>query len=146
MRWAELILRLLSPNVRGGQMEAPECLFDMNRLFESSVAKIMQRGVRTKGLQVATQERGQFLAQVAPLGQQSMFRLRPDLVVRNSTGVVAVGDTKWSLVTSDARGWLAPDEAHAYQMYAYSSAFPCRDLTSEHTSELQSLMRISYAV
>src|SRR3546814_11654744 len=57
-----------------------------------------------------------------------MFRLRPDLVVRNSTGVVAVGDTKWSLVTSDARGWLAPDEAHAYQMYAYSSAFPCRDL------------------
>src|SRR3546814_11238957 len=72
--------------------------------------------------------RSQFRAQVAPLGQQSMFRLRPDLVVRNSTGVVAVGDTKWSLVTSDARGWLAPDEAHAYQMYAYSSAFPCRDL------------------
>lgn len=128
LRWAELILRLLSPNVRGGGMEAPECLFDMNRLFESSVATILRRRGRATGLRVSTQEGGRFLARVAAAGDNLMFRLRPDLMVRDSNGVVAIGDTKWTRIAVDARGWLAPEESHAYQMHAYSSAFPCRDL------------------
>ena len=109
-------------------MEAPECLFDMNQLFESSVAATLRRRSREKGLQVSTQERGRYLARVVTAGDKWMFRLRPDLVIRDSAGVVAVGDTKWTRVTADARGWLAPQEAHAYQMHAYSSAFPCSHL------------------
>lgn len=128
VRWAELVLRLLSPNVRAGHLDAPECLFDMNRLFESSVSEVLRRKGRGSGLQVSTQERGSFLAQVAEGDRSPMFQLVPDLVVRNAEGVVAVGDTKWSLVTTNARSWLAPDRAHAYQMHAYSSAFPGCDL------------------
>ena len=128
LRWADLILRVLSPNVRSGEMEAPECLFDMNRLFESSVAATLRRGGRGKGLQVSTQERGRFLARLVTPGDKWMFRLRPDLVIRDAAGVVAVGDTKWTRITADAHGWLAPQESHIYQMHAYSSAFPARDL------------------
>lgn len=128
LRWAELILRLLSPNIRGGGMQAPECLFDMNQLFESSVAATLRRRGRAAGLRVSTQENGRFLAQVAAPGDEPMFRLIPDLVIRDADGVVAVGDTKWTRITADARGWLAPQESHAYQMHAYASAFPCNDL------------------
>lgn len=128
IRWAQLILRLLSPNVRAGRTDAPECLIDMNRLFESSVARTLWLGSRRRGLRVATQESGRFLARVAAPGNDPMFRLRPDLVIRDAEGVVAIGDTKWSLLKSDARGWLAPEAAHAYQMHAYASAFPCRDM------------------
>lgn len=128
LRWAELILRVLSPNVRSGGMEAPECLFDMNRLFESSVAATLRREGRATGLRVSPQEGGRFLARVCTPGDERMFRLRPDLVIRDAAGVVALGDTKWTRINGDARGWLAPQESHAYQMHAYSSAFACSDL------------------
>ena len=128
MRWAELILRLLSPSIRAGHSDAPECLFDMNRLFESSVASVLGSHCSRAGLRLSTQENVRFLAKLDSPQGGPMFRLRPDLVLRDATGVIAVADTKWMRIQTDVNGRMIPPETHAYQMHAYSSAYQCRDL------------------
>jgi 5-methylcytosine-specific restriction enzyme subunit McrC len=125
LRWAGWILRLLSPNLRAGGQEAPELLFDMNRLFESAVASVLRRRSRGTPMRVATQETGQHLALLQHTSRQPMFALRPDLVMRDAGVVVAVGDTKWTRVDVNAGAWMVPSEAHAYQMQAYASVYPC---------------------
>ena len=127
IRWAILILRLLSPNLRAGRVEAPELLFDMNRLFESSVATVLKRECRARGLRVSTQESDLHLAATDTKPQGLVFRLRPDLVIRDEARIVAVADTKWTRIWPTPNGLLIPDEAHVYQMNAYASAYSCKD-------------------
>lgn len=124
LRWAGWILRLLSPSVRAGGQQAPELLFDMNRLFESAVASVLRKRSRGTDTRVATQETGGHLAVLQHASSQPMFALRPDLVMRNAGAVVAVGDTKWTRVNVSAGGWMVPSEPHAYQMQAYASVYP----------------------
>lgn len=126
LEWAGMILRLLSPNVRAGLTQAPELLFDMNRLFESAVATVLRRRAGN-GEKVTTQEQGRHLAVLDHPSRKRMFRLRPDLVVRDGAIVIAVGDTKWTRVDPTSSGWLVPRESHVYQMHAYSSVYPCED-------------------
>jgi 5-methylcytosine-specific restriction enzyme subunit McrC len=125
LRWAGWILRLLSPNLRAGAQEAPELLFDMNRLFEAAIASVLRRRSCGTDMRVATQETGRHLAVLQHTSSQPMFALRPDLVMRDAGVVVAVGDTKWTRVDVNAGGWMVPSEAHAYQMQAYASVYPC---------------------
>ena len=127
IRWAGLILRLLSPNLRAGKNEAPELLFDMNRLFEASVASVLTRQCRALGLSVSTQEAEHHLADTYSKHDAPVFRLRPDLVIRKQKQVVAVADTKWTRISPTAKGRLVPEEAHVYQMNAYASAYDCED-------------------
>lgn len=127
IRWASLILRLLSPSLRAGRVDAPELLFDMNRLFETSVATVLKRECRAIGLRVSTQENDLHLADTTTKLQAPVFRLRPDLVIRDEARIVAVADTKWTRISPTANGLLIPDEAHVYQMNAYASAYPCKD-------------------
>lgn len=126
LRWAEWILRLLSPSVRAGANEAPELLFDMNRLFESAVANLLRRRIGNS-MSLETQGAGRHLAQIAHSSQSPAFRLRPDLIIRHGAEVRSVGDTKWSRVDIGGRGWALPKESHAYQMHAYASAYECDD-------------------
>lgn len=127
IRWAGLILRLLSPNLRAGKNEAPELLFDMNRLFEESVKSVLTAECRSLGLTVSAQEHDLHLAHIHSETQIPIFRLRPDLVIREQTRVVAVADTKWTRIWPTAKGRLVPEEAHVYQMNAYASAYDCDD-------------------
>jgi 5-methylcytosine-specific restriction enzyme subunit McrC len=128
LRWAGWILRLLSPNLRAGAEEAPELLFDMNRLFESAVASVLRRRCHGTSMRVVTQETGRHLAVLQNTNGQPMFALRPDLVLRNDGVVVGVGDTKWTRVEVNTCGWMVPSEDHAYQMQAYASVYPCDEL------------------
>ena len=127
IRWAGLILKLLSPNLRAGKDEAPELLFDMNRLFEASVASVLTRECRPLGLKVCAQESGLHLAHTQSEFQTPVFRLRPDLVVRDGTKIIAVADTKWTRILPTTNGKLVPEESHVYQMNAYASAYACDD-------------------
>lgn len=127
MRWASLILKLLSPSIRAGQSEAPELLFDMNRLFEGAVARQLARNCASRGQKVYAQDSELHLAHLDGFAAAPIFRLRPDLVVRDQAHVVAVADTKWTRIKVDTRGRLMPDESHVYQMNAYASAYSCSD-------------------
>lgn len=127
MRWAALILKLLSPNVRAGKSEAPALLFDMNRLFEMAVARQLTRECAGRGRRVSAHDSDLHLSHLDGDAGVPTFRLRPDLVVRDEAQVLAVADTKWTRLKVDARGRLMPEESHVYQMNAYASAYSCSD-------------------
>ncbi len=127
LRWAGWILQLLSPDVRSGANSAPELLFDMNRLFESAVATKLQRRAYSLGLRLHSQHSGRHLAHASAEPRHHFFRLRPDLVLSHDSRILVVADTKWSRLDKDRRGYLVPADAHAYQLNAYASAYPCDD-------------------
>ena len=128
--WARWILALLAPALRAGRSEAPALLFDMNKLFESAVASTLRRQAsRHPGLQVLTQDASYSLATVVAAGRvEPSYALRPDLVVRRGSEVVAIADTKWKLLELDRKGRQVPSEADMYQMTAYATAYRCTEL------------------
>lgn len=128
LHWAGWILRLLSPNLRAGQRKAPELLFDMNRLFEAAVTARLRQRARSRGLQVTAQEHGRHLSAVGSEGGRPVFRLRPDIVVRSESTIVAVADTKWSHLQADPTGLLVPPDVRAYQLNAYAGAYEAEEL------------------
>lgn len=127
MHWAGWILKLLSPNLRAGGREAPELLFDMNRLFESAVATQIRRRSRRFGVSVDVQNHGRHLASFDATPAVPFFGLIPDVVVRDRNEIVSVVDTKWSEIHHDRHGRLVPPDHHVYQLNAYASAFDCEE-------------------
>lgn len=127
LRWATWILRLLSPDVRAGSSQAPELLFDMNKLFEAAVTTKLQRRASTVGLQLLAQHSGRYLAHLEGDCSKRFFRLRPDLVLLAGQTLLAVADTKWSRLEMDRQGRLVPGDSHAYQLHAYVAAYPCEE-------------------
>lgn len=129
LRWAGWILRLLSPGLRAGSSEAPELLFDMNRLFEAAVYGVLRGRATRLGLQLHAQHTGRHLASAFGEPAAGFFHLRPDLVLIEDDTVIAVGDTKWARLEMDSVGRLVPRNEHAYQMNAYAAAYPCEEVT-----------------
>jgi 5-methylcytosine-specific restriction enzyme subunit McrC len=127
--WARWILALLAPSLRGGRHEAPALLFDMNRLFESSVAAVLRRSAARHGLDVIAQDRSRALATIVSGDVvEPGFVLRPDLVIVRQGRVAVVADTKWKLLELDRKGRPDPSEADMYQLHAYASVFQCHEL------------------
>lgn len=88
VQWARWILDLLAPTLRAGQSEAPALLFDMNKLFEQAVAKVVrQRAWNAGALHVEVQDTSQHFGAI--------------LAQAGWTLAVACGRT-WS---SGAMGW-----------------------------------------
>ncbi len=127
LRWAGWILQLLSPDVRSGSSSAPELLFDMNRVFELAVAMRLRRRANSLGLHLHSQHSGRHLAHDTADPHRRFFGLRPDLVLSHRETILAVADTKWSRLGKNARGYLVPPDAHAYQLNAYAAAYPCAE-------------------
>ncbi len=127
IRWARWILRLLSPGIRAGEKDAPELLFDMNRLFESAVATQLRRRIHGSSSRLVAQEAQQYMLRAVDEGDQRHLRLKPDLVLRSQDAVVAVADTKWVSPSIGAKGRVVPPESHVYQMHAYASVYPCQE-------------------
>jgi len=127
--WARWILALLAPALRAGADDAPALLFDMNKLFESSIAGMLRKAAPHPALEVVTQDHSLSLATMLSAGKaEPGFMLRPDLLLRRSGQVVAIADTKWKHLERDRRGRPCPTEADMYQMHAYASAFRCHEL------------------
>lgn len=125
LRWAGWILRLLSPNLRAGGNRASELLFDMNRLFERAVAITLDARARRLGLRIKEQDSERDLAK---WNSHGCFRMRPDIVVSDGLGIVAVADTKWTELALHPSGRLIPEDSHLYQLNAYGSVYPCKEL------------------
>lgn len=130
IEWARWILALLAPSLRAGQNAAPALLFDMNKLFEGAVANHLRRRASwLGGVQIQAQESSRWLTTVVGGGREDRsYVLRPDLIVRRSSQVVAVADTKWKSLEYDRYGRPVPNEADMYQMNAYAAAFRCSEL------------------
>ncbi|GAB3775295.1 hypothetical protein GCM10028796_50950 [Ramlibacter monticola] len=127
--WARWILALLAPALRGGRHEAPALLFDMNKLFESSVAAVLRQAASRHALEVITQDRSQALAMVHSGDViEPGYLLRPDLLLVRAKQVLVVADTKWKRLEFDRKDRPYPAEADMYQLHAYASAYRCREL------------------
>jgi 5-methylcytosine-specific restriction enzyme subunit McrC len=127
--WARWILALLTPSLRGGRHEAPALLFDMNKLFEASVAAVLRRAALRHGMQVVTQDRSRTLASIVSGDVvEPGFVLRPDLLIMSQGHVAVIADTKWKRLELDRKGRPSPSEADMYQLHAYAGAFQCSEL------------------
>ena len=127
MQWVRWIVGDLSPTLRAGDNSAPALLFDMNVLFESSVAWAMRRDLVMRGFDVHEQVRGYHLAHVQGSAHREI-PLCPDVVIKRGGMIAAIADTKWKLVGIDANGYLCPEATDVYQMHAYASATGCERL------------------
>lgn len=124
LRFAQWIIDMLSPALRGGSEEAPAMLFDMNVLFESYVASCLTSQA-PPGIEVLPQHNAMHLARTSG---KSAYRLKPDIVVTRGREVVLVADTKWKLLEEDRFGRIRPTPADMYQMNAYASAYRCHEM------------------
>ncbi len=127
--WARWLLALLAPSLRGGKHDAPALLFDMNRLFESSVAAVLRRSAQRYDLEIVTQDRSRTLVTIVSGNvAEAGYVLRPDLLILRKGSVAVIADTKWKRLERDRKGRVSPSEADMYQLHAYASAFRCREL------------------
>ncbi len=122
LAWARLILEEESPLTGTGRNRAPSLLFPMEAVFEAFVAKHLAKQL-AQGSTLKTQARSFSL--VRHQGQ-SWFRLKPDLLVRESVGDRLVLDTKWKLIDgSRANGTdkYGLSQADFYQLHAYGQSY-----------------------
>lgn len=113
-----LVLYELIPLVSGQTAQAHALLFDMNRVYEAYVARLLRQ--QFPEWRVETQATGRALGQVGGL---SAFSLRPDLLLHRPEGEVIIADTKWKRLSPQEAPTYGVGNADAYQMSAYSQVF-----------------------
>lgn len=122
LAWTRLILDEESPLTGTGSHRAPSLLFPMEAVFEAFVAKHLARQL-ARPLILKTQARSHHLVRHR---EQNWFRLKPDLLIRESGRDALVLDTKWKLLDSlkangtDKYGLLQSD---FYQLQAYGQSY-----------------------
>lgn len=122
LAWARLILDEESPLTGSGRDNAPSLLFPMEAVFEAYVAKHLSRQL-TAPLILKTQARSHHLVRHR---EQSWFRLKPDLLVRNSERDLLVLDTKWKLLDdlrANGTDKYGLSQADFYQLQAYGLSY-----------------------
>jgi len=122
LAWARLILEEESPLTGTGRNCAPSLLFPMEAVFEAFVAKHLAKQL-VQPFILKTQARSFSLVRHQ---EQNWFRLKPDLLVRESAIDKLVLDTKWKLIDgtrangTDKYGLAQVD---FYQLHAYGQSY-----------------------
>lgn len=122
LAWARLLLNDESPLPQSGSHTAPSLLFPMESLFEAFVAHHLPRQL-TPSLILKSQARSHHLVRHSG---QSWFRLKPDLLIRDSERDALVLDTKWKLLDSlKANGTekYGLSQNDFYQLQAYGLSY-----------------------
>ena len=122
LAWARLILEEESPLTGSGQHSAPSLLFPMEAVFEAYVAKHLPRQLATS-LILKTQASSHHLVRHR---EQNWFRLKPDLLVRNSDRDLLVLDTKWKLLDglkANGTDKYGLSQSDFYQLHAYGLTY-----------------------
>ncbi len=120
--WVKLILDDKSPLFSSGPWEGVSMLFPMEQLFEKYVARKLNSQTRV-GYSLISQIQNKYL--VTHKGKR-MFRLKPDLAIKESNRVHAVLDTKWKLIDESADDGVSKynmKQADLYQLYAYGQKY-----------------------
>ena len=122
LAWARLILDEESPLTGSGRHSAPSLLFPMEAVFEAYVAKHLPRQLTTP-LILKSQARSHHLVRHC---EQNWFRLKPDLLVRNSDRDLLVLDTKWKLLDglkANGTDKYGLSQGDFYQLQAYGLSY-----------------------
>jgi 5-methylcytosine-specific restriction enzyme subunit McrC len=102
-------------------------LFEMDTLFEEYVARMMARALAGGHLRVVSQGGRLYCLETDRGG---VFQTRPDILIKDGTGVVQVIDTKWKRIGTridDKKQGVS--QADVYQMMAYGRLYKCPRLT-----------------
>lgn len=122
LAWARLILDEESPLTGSGHHSAPSLLFPMEAVFEAYVAKYLPRQL-IPPLILKTQARSHHLVRHR---QQNWFRLKPDLLIRDSDRNLLVLDTKWKLLDglkANGTDKYGLSQSDFYQLQAYGLSY-----------------------
>ena len=122
LAWARLILDEESPLTGSGRHSAPSLLFPMEAVFEAYVAKHLPQQL-TPPLILKTQARSHHLVRHR---EQNWFRLKPDLLIRDSDRDLLVLDTKWKLLDGLKANGTAKyglSQGDFYQLQAYGLSY-----------------------
>jgi 5-methylcytosine-specific restriction enzyme subunit McrC len=126
LAWATLILQGHSPLTGSGKNEAPSMLFPMQDVFEAYVAKHLKAQLNPS-FSLQKQPRSLSLVRYGYKDKdEGWFQLKPDLLVKDSTGNRMVLDTKWKLIDmskDNSRDKFGLSQADFYQMYAYGQTY-----------------------
>jgi 5-methylcytosine-specific restriction enzyme subunit McrC len=128
---AKLILLNYAPDVKGGRDHILSLLFDMNKLFELVVLRLLKR---------ATMER----TDIAILGQNSREfwngqKIRPDILIEQEAVLKCIIDTKWKL-PKDER----PADPDLKQMYVYNRQFGSAESVLLYPGDKKGTQRIDF--
>lgn len=122
LAWARRILDEEAPLTGTGRHRVPSLLFPMEAVFEAFVAKHLARQL-ARPLILKTQTCSRHLIRHR---EQSWFRLRPDLLIRDAGRDSLVLDTKWKLLDgSKANGTdkYGLSQSDFYQLHAYGQSY-----------------------
>lgn len=122
LSWARLILNEESPLTGSGNQNSPSLLFPMEAVFEAYVAKHLARQL-TAPLTLKTQAHGHHLVRHR---EMNWFRLKPDLLIRNSDKDFMVLDTKWKLLDgmkANGTDKYGLSQSDFYQLQAYGLSY-----------------------
>lgn len=104
---AQLIILNYAPDIKAGKENMLAILFDMNKLWEEYVFRI---------LQIANREGKYKLSFQSSMRFWETKTIRPDIVIESiETGNIFVVDTKWKMIPSNN-----PSDDDLKQMYAYN--------------------------
>lgn len=122
LAWARLILNEESPLTGSGDHTAPSLLFPMEAVFEAFVAKHLARQLTPPHI-LKTQARSHHLVRHR---DRDWFRLKPDLLVRDSDQDLLVLDTKWKLLDglkANGTDKYGLSQSDFYQLHAYGQSY-----------------------
>ena len=127
VRLARLLLDGDYQTTSSGQVTGTALLFDMGHLFESYVAKMLQRAFRGHYFQIIAQGGLRYcMAEIGPEGQsgRQTFQTRPDILVKLGSEIHMIIDTKWKRLrprVDDAKRGVS--QGDVYQMMAYARLY-----------------------
>lgn len=102
---AKMIILNYSPDIRGGNEDMLALLFDMNKLWEEYIYRILVRSKELEDAEVNFQNSKPFWESKT---------IRPDIVIQKGSETIVV-DTKWKVIDS-----IKPDDGDLKQIFAYN--------------------------
>lgn len=104
---AKMIILNYSPNLNSGKQQMLTLLFDMNKLWEEYIYRILKKHNSESHKEIFSQSRDYFWEHKT---------IRPDIVIKNTqTHETFIIDTKWKIVDSNN-----PSDDDLKQMFAYN--------------------------
>ncbi|MFC1881353.1 McrC family protein [Thermodesulfobacteriota bacterium] len=118
-RW---FLQGLHPDVLVGPNSCITLLFDMNRLFESFVAKVLRKLAWADGKRLREQGPQKYMVRRGDSNEQ-LFLMKPDMVFLDSDNrFAAIADAKWKML-DDREKKIGISQSDLYQMAGYAMRY-----------------------
>lgn len=125
---AKLLLGSKFQTTSSGEEKGFSLLFEMNRLFEEYVARMLKRALAGSDLTVHAQGGGLYCLRDAE-SEAQLFMTRPDILIKDGTSIAMIIDTKWKRLgaqVDDPKQGVS--QVDVYQMMAYGQLYKCRRL------------------